>query len=406
MAARRLSWLAWGVTLILLLLTLIFSMIILLSGVNNNVVGEFLKIDTGHLDPSSKLSISVFLDDLSEISDSDYHKPQDGDDEDDDDDDNNDGNDSATKASEKLPTYYSLTLLTLCAHNDDRSTTCAEPRIGFSFDPESHLDLDENDFEEFSEDYNYQLHVYSNISLFLSVAYIVVILITALSCLHLVLAICFPRMLMLSKFFSLVATIFLFVAAITSSVTFIRLKDAFNEALDGVGVHTDIGSSMIGYSFGAFGLSFFAFLTMITQSRGGKEHRGGGGAAARDVEGGKGGLIRKFTAEGQTSARVVGVLNRAATWKGHKYSKVDEKQPAHHHHHHHHHLHHHKNSGSSDDQNALMTAAHDPASSSDSSSREYVEDRGITASPEMRERFRDEDTAYDPPRLAQSPRRG
>ncbi|KAI1486655.1 SUR7/PalI family-domain-containing protein [Biscogniauxia mediterranea] len=394
-AARRLSWLSFGVTLVLLLLTLIFSMVILLSGVNNKDLGGFLKIDTGHLDASSKLSISEFLDEISEISNSDYHRHQKrGDDDDDDDDDNDDDDDD-----DQLPTSYSLTLLTLCAHDADGTTSCAEPRIGFSFDPESHLDLDTTDYEEFSEEYNQQLHMYSNISMFLSVAYIAVIIITALSCVHLGLALCFPRMLMLSKFFSLVATVLLFVAAVTAAVTFIRLKDVFNSALKDVGVRTDIGGSMVGYSFGAFGLSFFAFLCMLTQSRGDKDHHHHHGAAAtRDVES-KGGLVRRFTDESRGSGGpVAGILNRVATWNSqHKYTKVTEKKrplnaaPGHHHHT--------PSDSSTDDRNALMSS---PPSSS--SSREYVEDRGLTASPEMRERLRDEENEpYDPPRMGRTP---
>ncbi|KAI5922542.1 SUR7/PalI family-domain-containing protein [Camillea tinctor] len=412
-AARRLPWLSWGVTLVLLLLTIIFSMIILLSGVNNNDLGGFLKIDTGHLDSSSKLSISEFLEELSEISNSDHHRYRsNGDDDDDDDDDDEEDDDD--QSSDNVPTSYSLALLTLCAHTDDGTTMCAKPRIGFSFDPESHLDLDTTDYEEFSEEYNHQLHVYGNISLFLSVAYLIVILITALSCLHLGLAICYPRMLMLSKFFSLVATIFLLVAAITATVTFIQLKDAFNEALDDVGVRTNIGGSMIGYSFGAFGVSFFAFLFMITQSRGDKEHH----AAARDIEKGSvgggvgGGLMRRFTDESRASGGrggpVAGILNRVATWGSSqpKYTKV-EKRPLAPHRHHHQHTH----SDSSDSQNALMSSPH-TSSVSSSPSREYIEDRGITASPEMRERPRnrdddeDDNEPYDPPRMGRTAQGG
>ncbi|KAI1381818.1 hypothetical protein F4677DRAFT_5193 [Hypoxylon crocopeplum] len=302
MAARRLSGAYWIFALFFSLISLLFILLILLSGVGGHVVAEYLTIDTADLDVPAKLGSSELLKDLSTIAGQDWV-----------------GSDANAK-SLGLAQTYSLNLLTACAE-DDGSTTCGAPKIGFSFDPSSDFHLDSTSIQgTFSSAYSDQLQTYSKVSTFLGVGYVLGALFTGLSCLFIIMSRCFPRAILVSQFASALAFLFLLASAIASVVMFVKLKNTFNDALGPSGIQSQASAKMFGLGFGAAGLAFSSFMLMLPLSRGRDSQRHQVGL---DSKSGTLGMVTGAQGAGPTP----GLLNRVTTWGRHKYMQVEKQRP-------------------------------------------------------------------------------
>ncbi|KAH9888171.1 hypothetical protein F4778DRAFT_797127 [Xylariomycetidae sp. FL2044] len=302
MAARKLSALSWISTLVLSLLSLLFILLVLFSGVGGHVIAEYLKIDTSSLSIPAKLSGSVFLQDLSKVAGNDFVGRE------------------SNAATLGLAATYSLTLLTACAH-DDTSTTCGTPRIGFHFNPGADLRLESTSITgSFSSAYSDQLQTYSTVSTFLGAAYVIAILLIALSCVGLIVSRCAPRAIIASQIASAIASALLLAAAIASVVTFTKLRDTFNSTLGPAGIKTSLGASIFGLSFAAFAFALFAFIAMLVLNRGSRSQSG----SRRRAMG-----TRSFlTGEENDEAREPsgpGFLKKMSTWNRHEYTQVHKQ---------------------------------------------------------------------------------
>ncbi|KAI0013063.1 hypothetical protein F4779DRAFT_613934 [Xylariaceae sp. FL0662B] len=308
MSARKGPVLNWILALLFSLFSIVPILIILLSGVGGHVVAEYLTVDTTDLNVPSKLSSSTFLRDLSTLAGEDWVGS------------------SASPESLGLSKTYSLTLLTACAQ-DDGSTTCGTPKIGFSFDPESDLKLDSTSIQgTLSSAYYGPLQTYSRVSTFLGVAYVLAALLTGFSCVSIIVSRCLPRAVIASLFSLVTASILLLTAAITSAVTFAKLRDALNNELGSSGLKTQYGSRMVGLSFGAAGLAFAGFLATLAQARQGRDRKYQGGL--QDLDGKKNAL---GTASGaQIAIPMLTFANRIPGWNRNKYTQIEKQMAASH----------------------------------------------------------------------------
>ncbi|KAI0503065.1 SUR7/PalI family-domain-containing protein [Xylaria bambusicola] len=235
MAARMSTGPSWALAILLSLISLVFTLVTLLSGVGSHTTASYLTVDTTDLAIPAKLSGSIFLQDLSKISGSDFV-----------------GQDK-TRESLGLSNDYSVSLLTACGRNDDGSSSCYAPRVGFTFNPGSNLKLDRS-----AAQYG-QLRTYAEVSTFVAVAYIVSALLTLLSCTAIVLSRRFERAILISRISSGLVAILLSTATVASIVTFVKLRDSFNSALSDVGVKTATDSTAFGLSAAASVAAIIAF---------------------------------------------------------------------------------------------------------------------------------------------------
>ncbi|KAI1079098.1 hypothetical protein F5B20DRAFT_178898 [Whalleya microplaca] len=305
MAARKVSGLNWTFTLFFSLLSVCLTLIILLSGVGGHIVAEYLTVNTVDLNVPAKLGSSKFLKDLSTIAGEDWVGP------------------SANSRSLGLSKTYSLTLLTVCAEGDD-SITCGPPKIGVSFIPESDLRLDSTSIQgTLSAAYSDQLQTYRKASTFLGVTYVLAVLLTGSSCILVVASRCFPRVIVVSLFSSFVAFLFLLAAAVTSVVTFVKLKDAFNDELGNSGLRTETGSRMFGLSFGAAGVAFAAFTATLAQARHERKRKYQGGSQGLDIN-------KSPSSTDSGTQRAISMLkfpNRMLGWNRSKYTQIENQKP-------------------------------------------------------------------------------
>ncbi|KAI2467129.1 hypothetical protein F4781DRAFT_403154 [Annulohypoxylon bovei var. microspora] len=278
------------------IISLLLILIVVLSGVGGHVLAEYLTISTEDLNVPSKLSASALLKDLSTIGGQDWI-----------------GSDANTKSLGLAPSY-SLNLLTACSE-DDGSTTCETPKIGFKFDPSSDLHLDGVSIQgTFDSAYSNELQAYGKASTFLGAGYIVGALFTALTWISIIASCFFPRAIIFGLLTSGLAFIFLLASSIVSAMTSTKLKAAFNDALGGSGVHTQTSPRMIGLGFGAAFAIAIAFVLMYLQLRYSRNQRGQGDFESKN--GPPDGLGPQ-----------PGLLRRVTTWNRHKYMEVEKQKP-------------------------------------------------------------------------------
>jgi len=214
-----------------------------------------------------------------------------------------------------------VSLLTACGHNDDGSTTCFSPRVGFTFDPFSDLKIGSLATQEtLSSHFFSQLKTYAAVSTFVAVSYILASLLTVLSCVSVVLLRRFGQASLVSRASSLLAALLLIAATIASIVTFIKTRDAFNAALNGIGVKSATSSGALGLSvvasvlaLAAFVLVLFVRLAVAGYAR--KNHLEEQGL---EDFGGAGSKSRRSKPAGAN----IGLLERVPTWKQGRYTQI------------------------------------------------------------------------------------
>ncbi|KAI0433642.1 SUR7/PalI family-domain-containing protein [Xylaria sp. FL1042] len=301
MAARKPLGLSWAIAIVLSLISLLFTLITLLSGVGSHTTASYLTVDTTNLAIPAKLSGSAFLQDLSKISGSDLVGQ------------------ARTRQSLGLPSDYSVSLLTACGRSDDGgSASCYAPRVGFTFNPDSNLKL-----AGAAPQYS-QLHTYASVSTFVAVAYILSSLLIVLSSITIALSRCFDGAILASRISSGITTVLLTAATIASIVTFIKTRDSFNGALADVGVTTATSSAAFGLSAAASVSSIAAFaLTFFTRPTTASGYRLPYHREKRDVHAGETELMSR----GPRAAAVgAGFLGRVPTWGKARYAQIETKK--------------------------------------------------------------------------------
>ncbi|KAI0103692.1 SUR7/PalI family-domain-containing protein [Nemania sp. FL0031] len=309
MASRKSAGLIWALAIVLSLISLVFTLITLLSGVGGHTTASYLTINTANLAIPAKLGGSIFLQDLSSVSGSDLVGQ------------------SGTRQSLGLPVTYSVSLLTACGLNDDASTTCDTPRVGFTLNPSSDLKLDGSATQgTLSTAYYNELHTYAAVSTFTAVAYILSSFLTILSCLTIVLSRRFDRAILIGRVSSGIATILALTATIASIVTFVKVRDAFNSAFGDVGVTTTINSRAFALSAVATVLSIAAFVLVLFIRPAGSAYRAPY-AREKGLVGGAGADEAGLMARESRAAGVgPGFLARMPTWNRTRYTHLDGKK--------------------------------------------------------------------------------
>lgn len=227
-----------------------------------------------------------------------------------------------TRQSLGLSSTYHVSLLTACGQ-DEGSTTCYTPRVGFAFNPGSDLKLDRTAAQgTLSTAYYDQLHTYAAVSTFVAVAYIVASFLTILSCLAIVLSRRSARAITVSRINSAIAALLVLVATIASIVTFVRLRDAFNNAFGDIGVNTAISASAFALSAAASVASIIAFVLVLlirpATSGYGQSYRQDkvvGGVDGADEAG-------LMSLKPRAAGVGVGILERVQTWNRPRYAQL------------------------------------------------------------------------------------
>ncbi|KAI1419033.1 SUR7/PalI family-domain-containing protein [Xylaria sp. FL1777] len=299
MVARNAVGLSWAGAIFLSLLSLLFTLLTLLSGVGSHTTASYLTVDTTNLAISAKLSSSVFLQDLSKVSGNDYVGQ------------------STTRQTLGLPSDYSVSLLTACGRNDDGSASCYAPRVGFTFNPGSNLKLD-GTTAQYGE-----LHTYATVSTFVAAAYIAASFLTIVSCATIALSRRFERTILISRISSGLAVPLLTTATIASIVTFVKMRDSFNSELRDVGITTATNPTAFALSaaasvaaIAAFVLTFF--VRPVASGYSLPYHREKQSVHADETE---------LMSRGPQKARVgAGFLDRVPTWNQPRYAQIGTKR--------------------------------------------------------------------------------
>ncbi|KAI0396745.1 SUR7/PalI family-domain-containing protein [Xylariaceae sp. FL0594] len=324
MGIRKPASLHWAIPIFASLLSLLFTLTVLLSGTGGRSPATF--VDVTNLVIPAKLSSSKLLQDLSMISGSDLV-----------------GNER-TRQSLGLAQTYSVSLLTVCGRHEDGSTTCYPARVGFAFDPLSDLHIGSlvNQGTLPSPSFFSQLRKYAAASTFASVAYILSSLLIVTSCASVLLSRrCNsndkkPRLVrFISRSTSFLAAVLLIAATVDTSVTFIKVRDAYNSAFSGIGVTTTLAvSGAISLSVAASVLAFVAFLLVLfvrppVAAGAGYDRKVNNfeenahlddlfvGAAA------PAGLMSRGSRPGVVS---IGLLDRVPTWKQGRYVQIGNQK--------------------------------------------------------------------------------
>ncbi|KAI1307798.1 SUR7/PalI family-domain-containing protein [Xylaria venustula] len=300
MATRKPAGLTWAIAIVLSLISLLFTLLTLLSGVGSHTTASYLTIDTTNLAIPAKLSSSKFLQDLSNISTSDLVGQ------------------TSTRQSLDLSSDYAVSLLTACGRSDDASTaSCYATRVGFTFNPGTNLKL-----AGAASKYS-QLHTYGTVSTFVAVAYILASLLTVLSCITIALSRHFPHAILAGRITSGIVAVLVTAATIASDVTFVKTRDSFNSALSDVGVTTSTNSTAFGLSAAASAASIAAFaLTFFIRSRASgyrlPYHR-----EKQDMHAGETELVSREPRAGNIGT---GILDRVPSWGRPRYAHIEAKK--------------------------------------------------------------------------------
>jgi hypothetical protein len=256
---------------------------------------------------ASKLSNSTYLKDLSTIT----------------------GNDlvgsNANASSLGLASSYTIALLSYCSETDS-FTTCSSPKFGFHFDPRSDLKLDHTGLQgSFSSSFAHAISSYGSTSGFLGVAYVLAFILTFVTPAFSILAWCAPRAIIGGAMTSILSTIFLFAASITSIAIFTDVTGSFNSNLTAAGIKTALGNKLFILSWIATVLSLISSTLLLISSRRatGKRRGIGRGIIQHGAQDKDGSQVNVST----SGPRKPTLLQRSLAWNRHKYSQI-EKQPA------------------------------------------------------------------------------
>ncbi|KAI0185969.1 SUR7/PalI family-domain-containing protein [Xylaria flabelliformis] len=310
MVARKSFGPSWATAIFFSLVSLLFTLIVLLSGVGGRTSASYLTIDTTKLAIPAKLASSVFLQDLSKIAGSDLVGQ------------------SRTRQTLGLATTYQVSLLTACGLNDDATTSCFTPRIGFTFNPGSDLKIDHTAVQgTLSAAYYSQLHTHAAVSMFIAVAYILASLFTILSCATIVLSRGSKRANLVSRISAGIVVLLLFAATVASIVTFVKLRDAFNSALGDIGVTTATDAGAFGLSAAASVTSIAVFVTAFIARPSDSSYRLPHHHEKQGVEGGVSvDEARLMSQEAQAAKVGKGLLDHVPTWNRPRYAQIERNK--------------------------------------------------------------------------------
>lgn len=187
----------------------------------------------------------------------------------------------AAKQSLDMKDYYTIYLRGYCGWNgNDLYANCSSPKTYFWFDPITVWGLDSNTTGQAIEDVLPKtlrdgLSTYEKVSKAMSTAYLVALIVTALTVLVGISAIFSRWGSFATTFFATASWIFLVAGSAIAIALFASLKTVLNNELEkDYGIRTDIGSkgyvvSWIGCAF-ALGSGFFWFFSVCCCS--GREH--------------------------------------------------------------------------------------------------------------------------------------
>ncbi|KAI0486300.1 SUR7/PalI family-domain-containing protein [Xylaria cf. heliscus] len=305
MVARKSFGPGWVVTIFLSIISLLFTLIILLSGLGGHTSASYLTIDTTKLNVPAKLASSAFLQDLSTISGSDLVGQ------------------GKTRQTLGLPANYHVSLLTACGLNDDATTTCYTPRVGFTFNPDSDLKIDPTAAQGTLSAYYDQLQTYTGVSTFVAVAYILASFFTILSCLTIVLSRRFERALFIGIIGAGISASLLFAATVASIVTFVRLRESFNSALGDIGVTTATNAGAFGLSAAASVASIAALVSVLVTRPSASSYQLPYHREKQNTNGGAGVDGMELVSRARAAKVGGGFLDRMPTWNRPRYAQIE-----------------------------------------------------------------------------------
>ena len=296
--------------LVFSLLSFVLVLLILLAGTNNALSNlYYLKTDTSSLSIPSKLSSSTFLADLSAVSGADFTGSP------------------ATASSLGLAESYTLLLLTSCGHFPT-GVVCDKPRVGFSFDPASHLKLDSTSLQgTFPPALTSALSSYHRTSDFLGTGYIISAALLALTPIAAFLSARHRLAGATAAVLSSLASVLLFASTVAAAVTFRNLNTQLNSALNPSGLRSETGIAPVALGFVAFVLALLASVILIIRARNPAASPRGRMVAHSIGTGYNSKSSFAPEADAGAGATKPGLWRRVPTWTSHRYVQV-EKQPA------------------------------------------------------------------------------
>ncbi|KAI1394039.1 uncharacterized protein F4822DRAFT_34657 [Hypoxylon trugodes] len=337
MAPRFLPWIF---AVVYSLLSLVFVLIIILSGIDGHVLVEYLTINTKNLDMPADVTNSDLLRVLTELTGQSFDA-------------------SGTNAkSFGLSDKYYLNILTACARDGYQSATCGAPKIGLNFEP--------------GTIFTNELTTYRNVSMFVAIGYIVAAGLSGLSFIFTILSRCSSRIIVASQLTSGIAFLLLLATGIASAVEFTKLRDLFERVLGGSGLKTSVSARIFGLTFGAAFMTLAALLLAISISR-----------SSRPLQ-----RYGDFNDQGRSLGNIAnepapvpqpGFIRRMTTWNRQKYMEVERQRPIFH-----------KDSHHDDDREGLIATVENDFS------HEYPNDIAMGPMQDHKGPSRDPSAAYDP----------
>lgn len=172
----------------------------------------------------------------------------------------------SSSRSNNLADIYEIYLRNYCSGSKNSTggavlTTCSPAKSDFWFDPITIWGLNGTgvaaDFPTALQD---GLNVYQKVSKWMFVAYVVAIIATAANVVLGIFAICSRWGSCVTSIAASIATLFTFLAALTSTILFSTLTGTFNTVLSQYGIHLTVGTKMLSLDWLAFAFSLGASL--------------------------------------------------------------------------------------------------------------------------------------------------
>jgi len=195
---------------------------------------------------------------------------------------------TSTNSAQKLSDVYEVYLWNYCDGSKDNSTGtvklthCSPRQARYWFNPVEVWGLNNSGVENLMpSELQKGLNIYRDVSQWMFVAYAIAFFATLANVVVGLLAICSRWGSCATTLISCAATLFTFLAALTSTILFSILTGTFNSALKTYGIHLTVGTKMMGLDWVAFAFSLGAtlFWTVSICCCSGKsdhKHRDGG----------------------------------------------------------------------------------------------------------------------------------
>jgi len=175
---------------------------------------------------------------------------------------------SSSNSKNKLQDVYEVYLWNYCSgdiikgnSSNVKLTYCSPRKAQFWFDPVTVWGLNGTGVQNLlPKELNNGLNIYKKVSQWMFVAYAIAFWVTASSIVVGLLGICSRWGSCLTTIVSSAATLFTFLAALTSTILFSTLTGTFNTALKTYGIHITLGTKMLSLDWVAFVFSFSATL--------------------------------------------------------------------------------------------------------------------------------------------------